>query len=244
MARAIDESTDMYDTVEWLLKNVPANNGKVGILGISYPGFYAAASIVDGHPAIKAASPQAPVTDLWMGDDAYHGGAMMLEQNHSFYAGGFGPQKNPTDGGAAKHDFDYGTKDAYAYYLKMGDAGESGYARRVGRMRTFTTRWCITTYDDYWKARNISAHMHGVKAATMEVGGWFDAEDLSGPVKVFHAIDAQSPGAPAEHAGGRAVGAWRMGARRWELAGRCAVSVGDERCSIASTSSFRSSRSI
>lgn len=93
--KGIDESSDMYDTVEWLLKNVSANNGKVGIMGISYPGFYTAASIVDSHPAIKAASPQAPIMDLWMGDDAYHGGAFYLSQNHSFYAS-FRPQKNPT----------------------------------------------------------------------------------------------------------------------------------------------------
>ena len=192
--KGIDESTDMYDTVEWMLKNVAGNNGKVGILGISYPGFYAAASIVDGHPAIKAASPQAPVTDLWMGDDAYHGGAMMLEQNHSFYAGGFGPQKNPTTVGE-RSTFDEGTKDAYAYYLKMGTLGNLDTAAG-GTNEYFHDQVTHTTYDDYWKSRNISAHMHGVKAATMEVGGWFDAEDLSGPVKVFHAIDAQSPGGP------------------------------------------------
>jgi putative CocE/NonD family hydrolase len=192
--KGIDESTDMYDTVEWLLKNVAANNGKVGILGISYPGFYAAASIVDGHPAIKAASPQAPVTDLWMGDDAYHGGAMMLEQNHSFYAGGFAPQKNPLTSDQ-RRGFDFGTKNAYAYYLKMGTLANLDTAKG-GTNAYFHDQVIHTTYDDYWKSRNISAHMHGVKAATMEVGGWFDAEDLSGPVKVFHAIDAQSPGTP------------------------------------------------
>ncbi len=193
--KGIDESTDMYDTVDWLLKNVPANNGKVGILGISYPGFYAAASIIDGHPAIKAASPQAPVTDLWMGDDAYHGGAMMLNANHEFYAGGFGPQKNPLTSPEPR-GFDYGTKDAYAYYLKMGTLANLDTAKG-GTNQYFHDQAVHTSYDDYWKARNISTHMHGVKAATMEVGGWFDAEDLSGPVKVFHAIDAQSPQAPA-----------------------------------------------
>lgn len=208
----VDESTDMYDTVEWLLKNVPANNGKVGILGISYPGFYAAASIVDGHPAIKAASPQAPVTDLWMGDDAYHGGAMMLNANHEFYAGGFAPQKNPLTT-EPRSGFDYGTKDAYAYYLKMGTLGNLDTAKG-GTNEYFHEQVIHTTYDDYWKARNISAHMHGVKAATMEVGGWFDAEDLSGPVKVFHAIDAQSPEAPSNMLveGPWVHGGWSRGA--------------------------------
>ena len=193
-AKGVDESTDMYDTVEFLLKNVPANNGKVGILGISYPGFYTAASIVDGHPAIKAASPQAPVTDLWMGDDAYHGGAFFLEQNHSFYAAFFGPQKNPLTS-EPRSRFDEGTKDAYAYYLHMGTLQNLDTAAG-GTNPYFHDQITHTTYSDYWQSRNISAHMHGVKAATMEVGGWFDAEDLFGPVKVFHAIDAQSPGSP------------------------------------------------
>jgi putative CocE/NonD family hydrolase len=193
--KGIDESSDTYDTVEWLLKHVAGNNGRVGILGISYPGFYTAASIVDGHPAIKAASPQAPVTDLWMGDDAYHGGAMMLNANHEFYAGFFGPQKNPTTA-AVKSDFSFGTKDAYAYYLKMGTLAALD-TPKGGTNEYFHDQVVHTTYDDYWKARNIAAHMHGVKAATMEVGGWFDAEDLSGPVKVFHAIDSLSPGTPA-----------------------------------------------
>ena len=210
--KGIDESTDMYDTVEWLLKYVDGNNGKVGILGISYPGFYAAASIVDGHPAIKAASPQAPVTDLWMGDDAYHGGAMMLDQNHEFYATGFAPQKNPTTS-EPRSKFDYGTKDAYAYYLKMATLGNLDTAKG-GTNPYFHDQVSHTTYDDYWKSRNISAHMHGVKAATMEVGGWFDAEDLSGPVKVFHAIDAQSPEAPANMLveGPWVHGGWSRGA--------------------------------
>ncbi len=193
--KGVDESTDMYDTVDWLLKNVPGNNGNVGIMGISYPGFYAAASIVDGHPAIKAASPQAPVTDLWMGDDAYHGGAMMLSANHEFYAKGFAPQKNPLTT-EPRSGFDYGTKDAYAYYLSMATLANLDTAKG-GTNPLFHDQVANTAYNDYWKSRNIAAHMHGVKAATMEVGGWFDAEDLSGPVKVFHSIDAQSPGTPA-----------------------------------------------
>src|SRR5580698_5573078 len=90
----VDDSSDMYDTVEFLLKNVPNNNGKVGIWGISYPGFYTSASVIDSHPAIKAASPQAPMTDLFFNDDGYHGGAFMLGANYGFYRF-FMPQKNP-----------------------------------------------------------------------------------------------------------------------------------------------------
>jgi putative CocE/NonD family hydrolase len=187
----IDESTDMYDSVEWLLKNVSANNGKVGILGVSYPGFYTAASIIDGHPAIKAASPQAPVTDLFMNDDAYHGGTFMLSANHSFYAPFFGVQKNPLKK-EPENTFNFGTRDMYAYYLGMQTIANLD-SPAGGTNAYFHDQAVHTTYDAYWKSRNIATHMHGVTAAVMEVGGWFDAEDLSGPVKIFHAIAAQSP---------------------------------------------------
>ena len=192
--KGIDESTDMYDTVDWLLKNVPNNNGKVGILGISYGGFYTAASIVDSHPAIKAASPQAPIMDLWMGDDAYHGGAFMLMANHGFYAPFFVPQKNPLTQ-EPKNSFEFGTDDMYSWYLKTGTIGALD-TPQGGTSDYFHDQVANTVYNDYWKARNLTPHMHGVKAAVLDVGGWFDAEDLSGPVKVFHAIDQLSPGAP------------------------------------------------
>ncbi|MGA2900553.1 MAG: CocE/NonD family hydrolase [Candidatus Acidiferrales bacterium] len=112
----VDESSDMYDTVDWLLKNIPNNNGKVGIWGISYPGFYTSASIIDSHPAIKAASPEAPMTNLFMGDDAYHGGAFMLSANFGFYTF-FRPQQGPTFPSKNMQRFDYGTQDGYDFYL-------------------------------------------------------------------------------------------------------------------------------
>lgn len=192
--KGIDESTDMHDTVDWLLKNVANNNGKVGILGISYPGFYAAASIIDSHPAIKAASPQAPIMDLWMGDDSYHGGAFMLDANHSFYAPFFAPQKNPLTK-EHKSKFEFPTHDAYAYYLHMETLANLD-SPAGGTNPYFHDQVAHTTYDDYWQVRNLAPHMHGVKAAVLEVGGWFDAEDLAGPVKLFHSIDKLSPDAP------------------------------------------------
>src|ERR1700704_2399336 len=104
----VDESTDTYDTVEFLLKHVENNNGRVGIAGISYPGFYTSASIIDSHPAIKAASPQAPMTDLFMGDDSYHGGAFMLAANFSFYTG-FKPRPQPALPARGMPPFEWGT---------------------------------------------------------------------------------------------------------------------------------------
>lgn len=194
--KGIDESTDTYDTVEWLLKNVKGNNGRVGILGISYPGFYTAASIIDGHPAIKAASPQAPMMNLFDGDDSYHGGAFMLAANHSFYAPFFAPQKNPLKV-EPKNNFEFFTKDAYAYYLKMGTLANLD-SPEGGTNVLYHDQTIHDTYDSYWVARNMEQHMFGVKAAVMAVGGWFDAEDLAGPVKLFHAVAKESPEAAAD----------------------------------------------
>lgn len=194
--KGIDESTDMYDTVDWLLKNVPGNNGRVGIMGISYPGFYTAASIIDGHPAIKAASPQAPMMNLWNGDDSYHGGAFMLGANHSFYAEGFAPQKNPLTV-APRERFAIPVKDAYEYYLGLG-ALKNTDTEAAGTNPLYHDQVVHDTYDAYWASRDMQLHMHGVKAAVMLVGGWFDAEDLTGPVNAFHAIDKLSPEAAAD----------------------------------------------
>ena len=116
----VDDSSDTYDTIEFLLKNVPNNNGKVGIWGISYPGFYTSASIIDSHPAIVAASPQAPMTDLFLGDDSYHGGAFMLAAGFEFYAPFFHPQQNPVLP-KPEAPFDFGTPDSYKFFLKAGN---------------------------------------------------------------------------------------------------------------------------
>ncbi len=188
----VDDASDMYDTVEFLLKNVTNNNGKVGITGISYPGFYTSASIADSHPAIKAASPQAPMTDLFMGDDSYHGGAFMLSANYGFYVN-FLPQKTPVLP-EKKKPFDFGTPDSYKFYLQAGPTKNLDDAFK-GTNFLFHDQLVHTTYDDYWKKRNLAPHMKNVRAAVMVVGGWFDAEDLSGPFKTFHAIDALNPGA-------------------------------------------------
>ena len=189
----VDPSSDMYDTVEFLLKHVPHNNGKVGITGISYPGFFTSASIADSHPAIKAASPQAPMTDLFFNDDGYHGGAFMLAANHGFYVF-FKPQKTPALPSAERGTFDFGTPDGYEYYLSKGNLANLD-TEANGTNALFHDQVVHDTYDDYWKKRDMSRHMKNVHAAVMTVGGWFDAEDLSGPFKTFHAIDEYNPGA-------------------------------------------------
>ncbi len=190
--RDVDDASDMYDTVDWLLRNVPNNNGKVGIWGISYPGFYTSASIIDSHPAIKAASPQAPMTDLFMGDDAYHGGAFMLAANFGFYVF-FKPQENPMlpPTGPA---FGYGTPSGYDFFLKLGPLANANARYFHDQSFLWKDQVQHTTYDDYWKARNLAPHMKNIHCAVLTVGGWFDAEDLSGPFKIFRSIEENDPG--------------------------------------------------
>jgi putative CocE/NonD family hydrolase len=192
-AKDVDDSSDTYDTIEFLLKHVANNNGKVGIWGISYPGFYTSASIIDSHPALKAASPQAPMTDLFLSDDAYHGGAFMLAANFGFYVF-FKPFAEPAMPPKTPVPFDFGTPDGYEFYLRAGslDSLNKTYLKESNPL--FTDQMVHSTYDDYWKARDLSRHMKNIKCAVMTVGGWFDAEDLSGPFKTFHAIDQNNSG--------------------------------------------------
>ncbi len=186
----VDESTDTYDSIDWLLKNVPHNNGKVGLVGSSYPGFYTSAGLINAHPALLAASPQAPVSDLYMGDDAYHNGAFFLIANFSFYLA-FPKQHNPEAEDNSK-PFDYGTDDGYAFHLHMGALNDSEKFFHDGN-----PYWMDIVkhpnYDDFWKSRNILPHLRNIKPAVLVVGGWFDAEDLSGTLKTFRAIEKQSP---------------------------------------------------
>jgi len=187
----VDDSSDLYDTIDWLLKNVPNNNGNAGIWGVSYPGFYTSASIIDSHPALKAASPEAPMTDLFMGDDSYHGGAFMLAANFSFYTS-FKQQESP-ELPAKTAPFDYGTQDGYEFYLNIGPlANLSRYLG--GGSALWDDQVRHDTYDDYWKARNLAPHLKNIHCAVLTVGGWFDAEDLQGPFSTFHSIDKNNAG--------------------------------------------------
>ena len=193
--RDVDESTDTYDTVDWLLKNVPNNNGKAGIYGISYPGFYAAAGMVDSHPALKACSPQAPVTDLYMGDDAYHNGAFMLEANFGFYVI-FKPRAGLEYPPKDWNNFNYGTNDGFDFYLAMGPLSNAKKLYLKDSNFYWDDQVQHPNYDEYWKIRDISAHMKNVHCAVMTVGGLFDAEDLQGPYKIFRSVAVMSPGTP------------------------------------------------
>ena len=194
LASQFDESSDTHDSVQWLLEHVPGHNGRVGLWGISYPGFYAAASVIDSHPAIKAASPQAPIGDLFHGDDSYHGGAFMLAANFGFYTG-FKPQQAPVPPPKQWPQFDWGTLDGYEFYLQHGnlDALAKRLAKDGGANPYFDVQIEHDRYDEFWKSRAILPHLKNIRAAMLTVGGWFDAEDLAGALATFRAIARQSP---------------------------------------------------
>lgn len=205
-----DDSTDTYDTVEWLVKNVPDNNGKAGIWGVSYDGFFAAFSLIHAHPALKAVSPQAPVADIGDGDDAYHNGAFYLAANFGFYT-----LFKPREGGPKRpgefHRFDFGTPDAYAFYLNAGSLSNLDARYLKHQNPYFDAELAHTSYDEYWRSRGLAQYMRNVTPATLFVGGWFDAEDLSGPLKLFRAVEKDGARAPDT----LVMGPWRHGGWQW-----------------------------
>lgn len=189
----VDESTDTYDTIDWLLKNVKNNNGKVGQYGISYPGFYTAAGILAEHPALKASSPQAPISDFWY-DDFHHNGAFMMGYFRTFPV--FGVQKTKPEKSAwFMEEFkrlNPTSEDGSLFYNQLGTLQEAVDKYYQGN---FFMQEILEhpNYDDFWKKRDLLPHLKNVKHAVMTVGGWFDAEDLRGPLSIYKTIEKTSP---------------------------------------------------
>ncbi len=193
-AKDIDESTDTYDTIEWLLKNIANNNGRAGMIGISQPGFHVAESIINSHPALKAASPQAPTADYYMGDDVYHNGAFMLGANFGFYSA-FVPRGATPEPPKPAVRFDPGTPDMYNFFLRSPVPFARMNADLFGGKAAYWQEIVDhTTYDEFWKKRSLARFMDGVKCAVLNVGGWFDAEDPVGPLKIYRAVEEKNPG--------------------------------------------------
>jgi len=186
-----DESTDTWDTVDWLVKNIPRNNGCVGMQGISYLGFFAAMGMIDSHPALKAVSPQAPVADLYDGDDSLHGGGFWLAHNFSFFAS-FG-QKLDNSMRQEPTPFDYGTPDGYEFFLHGGSLMELGKKYFNGENETWDMMMLNMTNAAWCAKYNITPHLKNVRCAVLSVGGWSDAEDLSGTLKTYRAVEKQNP---------------------------------------------------
>lgn len=186
----VDEASDSYDAIDWLVKNLPDNNGRVGVFGISYPGFYSTMAAASGHPALKAVSPQAPVTDWFEGDDFHHNGVFFELDGWSFYSSFGKPRPQPTTVGPS--GFDYYTKDIYKFYLETGAL--KNFIKLSGDSISFwKDLYAHPNEDAWWKARNARVSLYQIKPAMLIVGGLFDAEDCFGAWNAFKALRKQSP---------------------------------------------------
>ncbi len=187
----VDESSDTYDTIAWLLDNVPNHNGRVGQWGISYPGFYAAAGMIDAHPALLAVSPQAPIAD-WQFDDFRHHGAFFLPHAFNFLASFGKSRPEPT---TQRHErFDHETPDGYQFFMNLGSLKNANKRYFHGEIDFWNKIVEHPNYDKFWQSRNLLPHLKNVAPAVMTVGGWFDAEDLYGPLNIYRAIERNNPG--------------------------------------------------
>ena len=216
---AIDESTDTYDTVAWLLKHIPHNNGRVGVVGVSYPGFLTAEAGIDPHPAIRAISPQAPMTDVWLGDDFFHNGAFRQTYGYD-YVLGVEAGKNST----------LGDPDEYTTLLKFGsfaaaikspnamsgnpiDPTSKTTESKPGSelLPTWQSFLDHPAYDDFWRFRAVQYHLNTVAVPTLEVGGWWDQEDLWGPQAEYAALEPHNQPSDPAHRVFMVLGPWRHG---------------------------------
>ena len=190
-ARSTDESTDTYDTIDWIVGHIPHNNGRVGIWGISYPGFFTAAALVNAHPALKAASPQAPQADWFLGDDVHHHGAFLLASAFEFFATSGLARPKPTTEHPGR--FDFGTDDGYKFFLDMGPLSNADRLYLKGRAPFWNDMMEHGTDDAFWAARRVPPHLKNVTPAVLTVSGWYDANNLHGALLVHEAIHKQSP---------------------------------------------------
>jgi uncharacterized protein len=187
----VDEASDTYDAVDWLVKNVPNNNGKVGAFGISYPGFYSTMVALSGHPAVKAVSPQAPVTDWFQGDDFHHNGAFFIMDAFSFYSGFGKPRPKPTT--QSGRGFQIPGQDNYNFYLQTGTL--QNFAKLIGdSVKFWRDLYAHPNLDEWWNARNTRNYVQHIPSstATLVVGGLFDAEDCFGAWNLYKAINQKA----------------------------------------------------
>jgi putative CocE/NonD family hydrolase len=206
----VDEGTDTYDTIDWLLKNVSNNNGKVGVWGISYPGFYTTTSLLSRHPALVAASPQAPIADLYR-DDAFHNGAFMLVANFDFYPGFTNRQDDKPTQRRGGH-VNIGTEDGYKFFMDMSNMKNTNDKYYKDTIRLWNEMLDHPNYDQHWKDRNVLYHLHDIKTAVLVTGGWYDAEDLYGAINTYKTLVKENPKTPIYFTMGPWVhGGWARG---------------------------------
>lgn len=188
-----DESTDSYDTVEWLVNHLPRNNGRVGVSGISYPGFFTWMATLSGHPAVKATSPQAPVSQWMSGDDFYHNGAFLLPHAFNFMSWFGWPRPKPKS--EPDNFLDHGTPDEYEFFMRLGALRNANARYFHDSVAYWNTMLANDRWNAFWAERSILPHLKDLKPAVLVVGGWFDAENLYGALHSYSAAERQSPSA-------------------------------------------------
>jgi uncharacterized protein len=187
-----DESSDTYDTIDWLLKNVPNNNGRVGTIGTSYPGFQVIHSMIEAHPALRAASPQASPIDMWLGDDFHHNGAFRLQYTFSWLSGSARARKGPSEKDSGS--FDPGTPDGYRFFQELGPVANVDERYFHGEVPEWNAYMQHGDYDDYWEKQNFGKYLTNISMPVLNVAGWFDAEDFYGPMAIYREIEKRNPG--------------------------------------------------
>jgi uncharacterized protein len=187
----IDESSDTYDTVEWLLNHVSHNNGRAGIYGISYPGFYSTTGTIEAHPAMKATSPQAPVSKWMSGDDFFHNGAFLLPHAFDFFSSFGWPRPKPTTNDS--RPFNHGITNGYKFFLDLGPLPNANAKYMKDSVAFWNDMMNHGKWDSFWEARNILPHVKNIKPATLVVGGWYDSENLYGALNLYATINKLNP---------------------------------------------------
>ena len=187
----VDETTDTWDTVEWLINNIDNNNGKVGMYGVSYPGFYTVMGSINAHPAMVCTSPQAPISDWFLWDDMHHNGALTLPLSFNFFQV-FGQERpEPTMRWGTRPTYTSG--DAYHFFRDMGPIKNTNEKYLHGSIDFWNQIMDHPDYDDFWQARSTLPHLHEISPAVLTVGGWYDGEDLSGALHTYKTIEKNNP---------------------------------------------------
>src|SRR5690349_805533 len=179
--KAIDEATDAYDTIDWLVKNVPQNNGRVGMLGVSYDGWTTAMALTDPHPALRASSPQASPSDMWLGDDFHHNGAFRLSYGFEYAA--------MMEAGRDVQQFAFDRFDLFGWYLDLGPLGNINEKYLKGKIPTWNDYVAHPDYDEFWKRQTMIPSIRDAKVPSLNVAGWWDQEDFYGPVSIYSALE-------------------------------------------------------
>jgi len=201
----VDDSSDTYDTIEWVLKNIPNHNGRVGQWGISYPGWHTVMGMIDAHPALKASSPQASPADMWIGDDFHHNGAFRLMYTFGWLSGSARVRTGPSATGPVR--FRYGTPDGYKFFLELGPVSNVNEKYFRNSVPTWNEYMEHGDYDEYWKKQDVLQHLKNITHPILNVAGWFDAEDFYGPMSIYYTIEEKNPGNKSI----LVVGPWRHG---------------------------------